>query len=235
MSVERFYTPGLAEVAYIVFDEASKEAAIIDPRRDIDEYLDWAKAHHARFVAICETHVHADFVSGAREMAAATGAPVYAGKHGLTAGRLEQLPQRRWVDPGTDLDLAARAIGGMTGLTKESSTFDRRDVLRAWCERHPTGAGVERIERLTDRWLASPYATRLDEVKPSPTSGPRYSTPSMLQTEQELIDFCKARLPGYKVPKSIEFWESLPTTPVGKILRKDIKKKFWEDHERSSG
>jgi len=84
MKVERFYTPGLAEVAYIVFDEASKEAAIVDPRRDIDEYLDWAKAHGATFVAICETHVHADFVSGAREMAAATGAPVYAGKHGLT-------------------------------------------------------------------------------------------------------------------------------------------------------
>ena len=57
----------------------------------------------------------------------------------------------------------------------------------------------------------------------------------MTVTEQQLIDFCKERLAGYKVPKSIEFWESLPTTPVGKILRKDIKKKFWADHERSIG
>jgi len=117
-----------------------------------------------------------------------------AAEHGLTAERLEQLPQRRWVDAGPDLDLAGRAIGGMTGVTKESSTFDRRDVLRAWCEQHTPGASVERIEKLTDRWLASPHATRLEEEKPSPTSGPRYSTPSMLQTEQELVDTAKQRL-----------------------------------------
>ena len=59
--------------------------------------------------------------------------------------------------------------------------------------------------------------------------------PDMSVTEQELLAFCKERLAGYKVPKSIEFWESLPTTPVGKILRKDIKKKFWGDHERTIG
>ena len=117
-----------------------------------------------------------------------------AAEHGLTAERLEQLPQRRWVDAGPDLDLAARAIGGMTGVTKESSTFDRRDVLRAWCERHPAGAGVGRIERLTDRWLASPHAALLEEARPSPTSGARYSTPSMLQTEQDLIDSARQRL-----------------------------------------
>ena len=107
-----------------------------------------------------------------------------ASEHGLTADDLHRLLQRRSFDPGPDLDLAARTIGGMTGVTKESSTFDRRDVLRAWCERHTPGASVERIEKLTDRWLASPYATRLEEARPSPTSGPRYSTPSMLQTEQ---------------------------------------------------
>ncbi len=117
-----------------------------------------------------------------------------AAEHGLTADRLERLLEDRSVDPGPDLDLAARAIGGMTGVTKESSTFDRRDVLRAWCERHPAGAGVERIERLTDRWLASTHAARLDEAKPSPTSGPRYSTPSMLETEQELVDTARQRL-----------------------------------------
>ncbi len=57
--------------------------------------------------------------------------------------------------------------------------------------------------------------------------------PGMTVTEAELIDFCKKRLAGYKVPKAIEFWEALPTTPVGKILRKDIKKKFWVNHDRS--
>lgn len=84
MIVERVYTPGLAQVAYLVADEAAGEVAVIDPRRDIDEYLDWATVHGVRIVAICETHVHADFVSGARELAAATGAPVYAGRLGST-------------------------------------------------------------------------------------------------------------------------------------------------------
>ena len=66
-----------------------------------------------------------------------------AGEHGLTADGLHDILRRRVVDPGPDLDLAARTIGGMTGVTKESSTFDRRDVLRAWCERHTPGASVE--------------------------------------------------------------------------------------------
>ncbi len=54
-------------------------------------------------------------------------------------------------------------------------------------------------------------------------------------TEEELIAYCKERLAGYKCPKAIEFWPQLPTTAVGKILRKDVKKKFWEGRERSIG
>jgi hydroxyacylglutathione hydrolase len=84
MIVERVYTPGLAEVAYYVADETAREVAIIDPRRDVEEYLDWMSERGLKLVAILETHVHADFVSGARELTAATGAPVYAGKLGAT-------------------------------------------------------------------------------------------------------------------------------------------------------
>ena len=80
--IERVYTPGLAQVAYLVADVQAGEVAVIDPRRDVDAYLDWARAHGCRIVAILETHVHADFVSGARELATATGAPVYAGRLG---------------------------------------------------------------------------------------------------------------------------------------------------------
>ncbi|MBA3029632.1 MAG: long-chain-fatty-acid--CoA ligase [Desulfobacteraceae bacterium] len=54
-------------------------------------------------------------------------------------------------------------------------------------------------------------------------------------TEEEIIEFCKRKLAGYKCPKSITFENTLPTTPVGKILRKDLKKKFWEGQERSIG
>ena len=84
MAIERFYTPGLAQIAYGVADPVQKVAAIIDPRRDVGVYLDWANDNGHAIVAVLETHVHADFVSGARELAAATGATVYAGRLGAT-------------------------------------------------------------------------------------------------------------------------------------------------------
>lgn len=84
MILDRVFTPGLAEVAYLVADEAAGEVAVIDPRRDIDAYLAWARERGLRITAILETHVHADFVSGARELAAATGATIYASRLGDT-------------------------------------------------------------------------------------------------------------------------------------------------------
>ena len=54
-------------------------------------------------------------------------------------------------------------------------------------------------------------------------------------TEEDLIVHCKEKLAGYKCPKAIAFWDSLPTTAVGKILRKDVKKEFWEGQGRTIG
>ena len=52
-------------------------------------------------------------------------------------------------------------------------------------------------------------------------------------TEEELIKHCKNKLAGYKCPKKIEFWDELPKTSVGKILRKEVKKYFWKDKVQS--
>jgi hydroxyacylglutathione hydrolase len=84
MLLDRVFTPGLAQVAYLIADEAAGEVAVIDPRRDIDAYVGWAQERGLRISAILETHVHADFVSGARELAAATGATVYASRLGYS-------------------------------------------------------------------------------------------------------------------------------------------------------
>lgn len=78
MIIERFFTPGLAQVAYLVADEDAGVAAVIDPRRDVEGYAAFAAARGLRIGAVLETHLHADFVSGARELAAAAGAPIYA-------------------------------------------------------------------------------------------------------------------------------------------------------------
>jgi acyl-CoA synthetase (AMP-forming)/AMP-acid ligase II len=51
--------------------------------------------------------------------------------------------------------------------------------------------------------------------------------------EGEIIDLCKTKLGGVMAPKSVEVWESLPRSPVGKVLKKEIRKKFWEGRERA--
>ena len=52
-------------------------------------------------------------------------------------------------------------------------------------------------------------------------------------TEQEIIEHCKKTLAGYKCPKAVAFWDAIPKTIIGKIIKKDIKAKFWEGKGRS--
>src|SRR5512144_451357 len=72
----------LSQYAYIVGCQATREALVVDPMRDVDSYIDVLKAEGLRLVAVAETHIHADFLSGAREMAERTGATVYVSAEG---------------------------------------------------------------------------------------------------------------------------------------------------------
>lgn len=74
MLFERFEDKGLAQYSYIVGCEGSGEAVVVDPRRDIEVYLEFARLRKMRITHVLETHIHADFASGAVELAAATGA-----------------------------------------------------------------------------------------------------------------------------------------------------------------
>lgn len=56
--------------------------------------------------------------------------------------------------------------------------------------------------------------------------------PDVKATEEELLQFCRERLASYKHPKRIEFWETLPRSPVGKLLRKEVRVVFWDGVER---
>lgn len=74
----RFFDEGLAQASFLVACGRTREAAVIDPRRDVDIYVAAAKRHGLTITTAIETHIHADFVSGARELAA-LGARVVAG------------------------------------------------------------------------------------------------------------------------------------------------------------
>jgi hydroxyacylglutathione hydrolase len=82
MYIQQLYTGCLSEAAYFIVSNG--EAAIIDPIRDIDEYLKLAKEHNATIKYIFETHFHADFVSGHLDLAAATGATIVYGPNTVT-------------------------------------------------------------------------------------------------------------------------------------------------------
>jgi hydroxyacylglutathione hydrolase len=77
MYIQQLYTGCLSEAAYYI--ESEGEAAIIDPLRDIEEYLVLAKERNATIKYIFETHFHADFVSGHLDLAQASGAPIVYG------------------------------------------------------------------------------------------------------------------------------------------------------------
>jgi glyoxylase-like metal-dependent hydrolase (beta-lactamase superfamily II) len=81
--IERFFVEGLAHASYLVV--AGGEAAVVDPKRDVEDYLEAAERHGAAIVAIFATHPHADFVSGHVELAQRTGAAIYVSEK-LQAG-----------------------------------------------------------------------------------------------------------------------------------------------------
>lgn len=74
MLVRRFYDDRLAQASYLIGCQRTNEAIVIDPARDITPYLEAARQEGVTITRVTETHIHADFVSGTRELAAATGA-----------------------------------------------------------------------------------------------------------------------------------------------------------------
>ena len=82
---EQIYLPCLAQASYLIGDSESGTCAIVDPRRDVDVYLERAGALGLRIAHVIETHLHADFVSGHVELAQRTGATIHV-SHRAGAG-----------------------------------------------------------------------------------------------------------------------------------------------------
>lgn len=82
MFFQHVYDKSLAQGSYVVGCQATGEAIVIDAQRDIDVYLDIAKQNNLNITHITETHIHADFLCGSRELAAVTGAVMYLSDEG---------------------------------------------------------------------------------------------------------------------------------------------------------
>jgi glyoxylase-like metal-dependent hydrolase (beta-lactamase superfamily II) len=94
MFFAQYYLECLSQASYLVGDEAGGRAVVVDPRRDISEYLTDAAAHGVTIEGVINTHFHADFLAGHLELAAATGAWI---GYGRRAGEVEY-PVRRLAD-----------------------------------------------------------------------------------------------------------------------------------------
>ncbi|MCG8351612.1 MAG: MBL fold metallo-hydrolase [Chloroflexales bacterium] len=82
MLLRYFYDQKLAHASYLVGCQATGEALVMDPGRDIDPYVEVAESQGMRIVAVTETHIHADLLSGARELAERTGAQLFLSDEG---------------------------------------------------------------------------------------------------------------------------------------------------------
>lgn len=77
MILRRFYSEELAQASYLVACEHTRVGLIVDPNRHIDAYVKAASQENVRIIGVTETHIHADFVSGSRELSERTGAQLY--------------------------------------------------------------------------------------------------------------------------------------------------------------
>jgi len=82
MILKQFYLNCLAHASYLIGDERTGVAAVVDPQRDIDQYLAFAEEHGLRIAHVFLTHFHADFVAGHLELRNRTGAAIYLGAAG---------------------------------------------------------------------------------------------------------------------------------------------------------
>jgi hydroxyacylglutathione hydrolase len=80
--LKRFYDDGLAQASYLIGCQRTGTALVVDANRDVEQYMATAEAEGLRIAHVTETHIHADFVSGSRELAQRTGATLYLSDEG---------------------------------------------------------------------------------------------------------------------------------------------------------
>jgi glyoxylase-like metal-dependent hydrolase (beta-lactamase superfamily II)/rhodanese-related sulfurtransferase len=184
MHFKQFYLSCLAHASYVIGSDG--EAAVIDPQRDVDQYLQEAAANNLKIKYIIETHLHADFVSGHRELAERTGAEIVFGeKAGATFPhravkdgdelKVGTLVLRVWETPGhtpegisvlvIDAEVSEQPIKVLTGDTLFIGDVGRPDLVGS------KGYTAERMAELLYDSLHEKILRLPDEVEVYPAHG----------------------------------------------------------------
>lgn len=126
MHFTQYYLDCLSQASYLVGDEDSGQAVIIDPRRDIEEYLHDANAKGLRIVGIINTHFHADFLSGHLELADETGAWIGYGAPARAEFEVRLLADRERISLG-EVTLQIMATPGHAPESISVLVYEHRD------------------------------------------------------------------------------------------------------------
>ncbi len=200
MIFTQHYLACLSHASYLIGDETTGSAVVVDPRRDIGVYLEEAEAKGLRIVRVLETHLHADFLSGHLELAAATGAVISFGEAAQLDFPTEPLAHGQRIELG-DVRLEIRATPGhtpesicilvyehagdrapygvLTGDTLFVGDVGRPDLLAS----SGTGFDAETLGRLLYRSLHQQLLTLPDETKIFPAHGAGSSCGKQLSSE----------------------------------------------------
>ncbi|MEO5936495.1 MAG: MBL fold metallo-hydrolase [Terriglobales bacterium] len=128
--IERFEVPGLSHYSYLV--STAGQAVVIDPKRDVDTYIAYAAANNLKITHILETHIHADYASGARELAHQTGAEMWLSAHD-TGEDFEYKFAHHAMKDGDEFHIAEMRIVALhtPGHTPEHLSYALYDTQRS--------------------------------------------------------------------------------------------------------
>ncbi|MFE8008197.1 rhodanese-like domain-containing protein [Streptomyces sp. NPDC057418] len=126
MFFTQYYLDCLSQASYMIADERTGQAVVVDPRRDISEYLADAAAHGFSVVGVINTHFHADFVAGHLEMADETGAWIAYGRRAETEYPIRKLAEGERVSLG-DVTLEIMETPGHTPESISVVVYEHAD------------------------------------------------------------------------------------------------------------
>lgn len=114
MIFERFFDDMLAQASFLIACPVVGEAIVIDPTTNLDRYLDFAERNGLKISHVTETHIHADFVSGSRELAIRTGAQLHVSDEGPAEWKYAFADSARLLKDGDTIQIGKIVVRAST-------------------------------------------------------------------------------------------------------------------------